>query len=63
MAMLKLALIFAIVSVLAGILGFTGVAAGAATLAKTLFFVFLALCALFLILGMFVVKRIDKALD
>ena len=39
--MLKWALIFFIVSIVAGLLGFSGVAAGAASIAKILFFLFL----------------------
>ena len=42
--MLKWALIFAVISLLAGVLGFTGVAAGAAVIAQVLFFIFLVLC-------------------
>lgn len=49
--MLKWALIFFIISVVAGILGFSGVAAGAATIAKWLFFIALAIFVLFLVLG------------
>lgn len=41
--MLKWALIFAVIAVIAGVFGFTGVAAGAATIAKILFGVFVAL--------------------
>jgi uncharacterized membrane protein YtjA (UPF0391 family) len=41
--MLKWALFFAIVSLIAGVFGFTGVAAGSAAIAKVLFFVFLVL--------------------
>jgi uncharacterized membrane protein YtjA (UPF0391 family) len=56
--MLKWALFFAIVAIIAGLLGFTGVAAGAATIAKFLFVLFLILCAVFLILGFVVTKKI-----
>jgi uncharacterized membrane protein YtjA (UPF0391 family) len=56
--MLKWALIFAVVSIIAGVLGFTGVAAGAASIAQVLFFVFLLLCALFLVLGLFVYNKV-----
>ena len=49
--MLKYAIIFAIVSLIAGALGFTGVAAGAAGIAKILFFIFLAIAVLFVILA------------
>ena len=49
--MLKWAIVFAVISAVAGVLGFSGVAAGAAAIAKVLFFVFLALCLIFLALG------------
>ena len=61
--MLKWALIFAVISLVTGILGFTGIAAGAGTIAKTLFFLFLALMVIFLVLALFVAKKVDKALD
>lgn len=48
--MLKWALIFAVVSLIAGALGFSGIAAGAAAAAQLLFFVFLVLCLLVLAL-------------
>ena len=41
--MLKWALIFFLISIVAGFFGFTGVAAGAATIAKVLFFLCLAI--------------------
>ena len=57
--MLKWALIFAVISIVAGILGFTGIAAGAAGVAKVLFgvalLVFLALITMAL-LGISVLK-------
>lgn len=49
--MFKWALIFAVVAILAAFLGFGGVAGAAASIAKLLFFVGLALVVLFLILG------------
>ena len=45
-AMLYYALAFFIVALIAAVLGFTGIAAGAAAIAKILFFVFLAVAAL-----------------
>jgi uncharacterized membrane protein YtjA (UPF0391 family) len=39
--MLKWALIFFLISIVAGVFGFTGIAAGAASIAKILFFLFL----------------------
>jgi uncharacterized membrane protein YtjA (UPF0391 family) len=49
---LKLALFFLIVSLIAGPLGFTGIAMAAAGIAKILFFVFLALFVIVLAVGM-----------
>lgn len=49
--MLKWALFFAVISLIAGLFGFTGVAHGAADIAKILFFVFVVLCAAFVVLG------------
>jgi uncharacterized membrane protein YtjA (UPF0391 family) len=50
--MLKWALIFFLISIVAGIFGFTGIAAGAATIARVLFFVALAVTLVFLVLGL-----------
>jgi uncharacterized membrane protein YtjA (UPF0391 family) len=50
--MLKWAIIFLVVSLIAGALGFTGVARGAATIAKVLFGIFLVLFVIFLILAL-----------
>ena len=56
--MLKWALIFALVSMVAALFGFTGLAAGAADIAKVLFFIFVVLCGVFLTLGLFVFKAL-----
>ena len=56
--MLKWALIFFIVSIIAALFGFTGIAAGAAEIAKILFFLFLVLCAIFLALGVFAANKL-----
>ena len=61
--MLKYAIVFAIVSLLAGVLGFSGVAVGAAAIAKLLFGLFLALTVLFLVLAALGVGAVKKALD
>jgi uncharacterized membrane protein YtjA (UPF0391 family) len=50
--MLRWAIIFFVISVIAGIFGFTGVAAGSAAIAKTLFFLALALFVVFLVAGL-----------
>lgn len=49
--MLHWALIFFIISLIAGVFGFTGVASGAAAVAKILFYIAVALFLLFLVLG------------
>jgi uncharacterized membrane protein YtjA (UPF0391 family) len=56
--MLRLALIFALVAIVAGLLGFTGIAIGAAAIAKTIFYIFLGLVVVFLILGVTIAKKI-----
>jgi uncharacterized membrane protein YtjA (UPF0391 family) len=50
--MLKLAFVFLAMSLIAGVLGFTGLAGAALGLAKILFFLFLVLSAALLLLGM-----------
>ena len=49
--MLKWALIFLVISLVAGALGFTGIAAGAGRIAKILFAVFLAIAILIAVLA------------
>ena len=50
--MLRWALIFFIVSIVAGAMGFTGIAVGAAAAARILFFLAISLFAVFLIAGL-----------
>lgn len=50
--MLKLALFFLIVSIIAGVFGFTGISAAAAGIAKVLFFVFIIAFVVMLVLGL-----------
>jgi uncharacterized membrane protein YtjA (UPF0391 family) len=50
--MLKWALIFFIIAIVAGALGFTNIAAGAATIAKVLFGIFIVIFLIFLVLGL-----------
>jgi len=57
--MFKWALIFAVIALLAAVLGFSGVAGVAAGIAKILFFVGLALVVLFLVLGSPAAKKIS----
>lgn len=56
--MLSWAIGFFIVAVIAAVFGFGGIAAGAATIAKVLFFIFLAGFVILLALGIFVGKKI-----
>lgn len=51
--MLKWALIFFIISLVAGFFGFTNVAAGAAGISRILFFVAIAIFLIVLIFGVF----------
>ena len=57
--MLKWALIFAVVALIAGGLGFGGVAGAAAGVAKILFFLFVIGFAIFLGLGVMAGKKIS----
>lgn len=50
--MLKWALIFFIIAIIAGAFGFTGIAEGAATIAKILFGIFVVIFLIFLVLGL-----------
>lgn len=50
--MLKWALVFLVVAIVAAVFGFGGIAAGAATIAKILFYVFLGIFLLMLIAGL-----------
>jgi uncharacterized membrane protein YtjA (UPF0391 family) len=52
MTILKWALIFFLVSVVAGLLGFTGLSAASADVARFLFYVFVVIFLVLLILGL-----------
>ena len=52
MTLLKWALVFAVVALIAALFGFTGIAVGAEVVARFLFFLFVALVVIFFILGM-----------
>ncbi len=51
--MLRLAVIFFVVAIIAAVLGFGGVAAGATEIAKILFYIFVVLFVVSLIFGLF----------
>ena len=61
--MLKYAIIFALISLVAGALGFGGIAAGSAGIAKILFGLFLILAVVFLVLAALGVGAVKKVLD
>ena len=50
--MLRYALIFLVVAIVAGLLGFTGISLAAADIARVLFFIFVVLFAVSLIFGL-----------
>lgn len=50
--MLKLALVFFLISIVAGLFGFTKIAAGTATIAKVFFFIAIAIFIVLVILGL-----------
>lgn len=56
--MIKWAAIFFVISLVAAIFGFTGIAAGFAAIAKTLFFITLILFVICLILGFTIYRKI-----
>jgi uncharacterized membrane protein YtjA (UPF0391 family) len=56
--MLRWALAFLILAIIAAFLGFGGVAATSAGIAKTLFYLFLVIAAISLILGLAVGRRV-----
>jgi len=58
--MIKWAIVFAIISIIAGVFGFTGIAADSAAVAKILFFIALAIFVVLLLIGLFVGKRVSR---
>lgn len=55
--MLRYALLFFIIAIIAGVFGFTGIAAGASAIAKILFFFFIVLFLLVILVGKKVFSR------
>ena len=62
MLMIKYAVIFAVIALIAGALGFTGVAAGAASIAKVFAGLFLILAVIFIVLAALGVGASNKIL-
>jgi uncharacterized membrane protein YtjA (UPF0391 family) len=56
--MLRWAIIFLVVALVAAVFGFTGIASAAAGIAKFLFFLFLVVCLILFIAGLSVAKRL-----
>jgi len=58
MSILKWAAIFFVIALIAGGFGFSGIAEGAAGIAQILFYIFLAICIVMVLIGVFVAKKI-----
>lgn len=56
--MLRWALIFLVIGLIAGLLGFTTIAGTSIAIAKTLFFIFLVIFLVLLIAGLTVARRV-----
>lgn len=56
--MLRWAVIFFVISMIAAFFGFTDVAAGAAEIAKVLFYIFVAVFVIFLVFGLTAAEKI-----
>lgn len=56
--MLRWAIVFFIIAVVAAVFGFGGIAAGAATIAKWLFFIAVAIFLVFLVMGLMAGKAL-----
>ena len=56
--MLRWAVIFLVIALVAALFGFTGIATAAAGIAKFLFFLFLAVCLILFIAGLSVTRRL-----
>jgi uncharacterized membrane protein YtjA (UPF0391 family) len=57
--MLRWAVVFFVVGLLAGVLGFTGLAGASFAIAKTLFLIFMILFLLLLVGGLTVARRVS----
>jgi uncharacterized membrane protein YtjA (UPF0391 family) len=56
--MLRWAAIFFVISIIAALFGFGGIAEGAADIAKVLFFIFVAIFVTCLVLGLFAANKL-----
>jgi uncharacterized membrane protein YtjA (UPF0391 family) len=55
--MLKWALVFLVIGLIAGLLGFTGIAGASIAIAKTLFYIFLVIFLVLLVAGLLIGRR------
>jgi uncharacterized membrane protein YtjA (UPF0391 family) len=60
--MLRWALIFLIVGLIAGLFGFTGIAGTSIAIAKVLFFIFIVLFVIMLIAGLIAGRKVKKTI-
>lgn len=58
MTLLKWALFFFVISIVAAIFGFGGISAASADIAKILFFIFVVIFVLLLVLGLVLARRV-----
>jgi uncharacterized membrane protein YtjA (UPF0391 family) len=58
MSLLKWALIFLVVSIIAAVFGFTGISAASADIARILFYIFVIIFVVLLVLGVVAARRI-----
>jgi uncharacterized membrane protein YtjA (UPF0391 family) len=56
MTLLKWALIFLLISIVAGVLGFTGLSAASADVARVLFYIFVVIFVVLVVLGLTVLR-------
>jgi len=58
MSLLKWALIFFLISIVAAVFGFTGVSLASADIARILFYIFLVIFLILLVLGLTIARRV-----
>ncbi len=58
MSLLKWALIFFLISIVAAVFGFTGVSLASADIARILFYIFLVIFLVLLVLGLTIARRV-----
>jgi uncharacterized membrane protein YtjA (UPF0391 family) len=58
MSLLKWALIFFLISIVAAVFGFTGISLASADIARSLFYIFLVIFLILLVLGLTIARRV-----